>query len=146
MSDHPRRERRRVLLAIAIGAAVGTVARDQVIRATGGSRIAWGLITVNAVGSAILAVLVTLVAEGRLSVRTADATSRPLLGIGFCGGLTTFSTCMVDAVTLVDHNETATAALNLAAQVASGLAVALIAIVVTRAACARPGADSGSAP
>jgi CrcB protein len=135
-----------VLLAIAIGAAVGTVARDQVIQAWGDHRIAWGVVAVNGVGTAILAILVTLVAEGRLSVRAADATVRPLLGIGFCGGLTTFSTCMIDAVVLVDGGSAGTAALNLGVELASGLATALVAIVVTRAVCARPVAHDSQAP
>ena len=76
-------------LLIAGGAAVGAVARKLVSEVTPSP---WGTLVVNVVGSGVLGAL-------------AASPSRPkqmlVLGVGFCGALTTFSTFSVDMVQLV---------------------------------------------
>lgn len=73
------------VLLIALGAALGAPARLLVSRAIAGVR---GTLVVNVLGSLLL---------GVLAGRTAGA-SYALLGIGFCGAFTTYSTFAVEAV------------------------------------------------
>lgn len=73
------------LVAIIIGAAFGAPLRYLVDRAVtdraGGAQFAWGLLTVNVIGSLIAGVVLA----------TTTGTLRMLLIVGFCGAFTTFS-------------------------------------------------------
>lgn len=73
------------IIAIIIGAAIGAPLRylvdSGVTHRVGSSPIAWGLLTVNIVGSAIAGVVLA----------TTDGNLRLLLTVGFCGAFTTFS-------------------------------------------------------
>jgi CrcB protein len=71
-------------LLVALGAAAGAVARLLVSRALPGPR---GTLAVNGVGSLLLGL-----------VAGAAPTSYALVGVGFCGALTTFSTYALEAV------------------------------------------------
>jgi len=66
---------------------------------------------------------------------------RPLIGIGFCGGLTTFSTWMVDTTQLIDRHHTATAILYVVATLVAGFAALYAGVLATRT-LAREGARS----
>ncbi|CNJ97184.1 camphor resistance protein CrcB [Mycobacterium tuberculosis] len=57
---------------------------------------------------------------------------RPLLGTGFCGGLTTFSTMQVETVRMVEHGHWALAVSYTAASIAAGLLVVHLATVLVR--------------
>lgn len=57
---------------------------------------------------------------------------RPLLGTGFCGALTTFSSVTVTSDQLVVGGNTATGVLYLAASMTSGLACAAFGLVLGR--------------
>ncbi len=79
---------------VAIGAAVGAPLRyliDQAVRARIGTEFPWGTLAANVVGSFVLGLLV---ATGP------SAGALALIGTGFCGGLTTFSTLRWDALSL----------------------------------------------
>jgi len=94
------------VLAIAIGGAVGATVRWAVLEAfPNKGPFPWGALTVNIAGSLLLG---ALVAEEwhppRLRLLLHDACA-----IGFCGGLTTFSTYAVDVVGLLDSDHLATA-------------------------------------
>ncbi|NLJ52580.1 MAG: fluoride efflux transporter CrcB [Intrasporangiaceae bacterium] len=88
------------LLLIALAGGVGAATRfvlDGVINArwsAGGLRP--GIVVINVVGSFLLGLLVGLAARG--SGLSTDTVA--VLGLGFCGGLTTFSTASLEPVHL----------------------------------------------
>ncbi len=59
--------------------------------------------------------------SGSSARRVADPAGRGLLGAGFCGGLTTFSTLQLELYDLLDAGEPALAATYAAVSVAAGL-------------------------
>lgn len=81
------------LLAVALGGALGAVSRyavsGWVSRLTRESPFPYGTLTVNLVGAFLLGLLMGIGSEGRWLLPPAV---RVLLGVGFLGGLTTFST------------------------------------------------------
>jgi len=106
---------------VAAGAA-GAVARYLVTRAVQlrtRSDIPWGTVVVNVTGAFLLG-LVT----GAGIYHGLTETPRIVLGVGFCGAYTTFSTLAVETVRLVEAGKVADAARNLAGSVAVGLVAA----------------------
>jgi CrcB protein len=75
-------------LLVALGAAVGAPLR-HVTGQLLDCRLPWGTLAVNLVGSAFL---------GSLLGAAVDGYAMALLGTGFCGGLTTYSTFAVQSV------------------------------------------------
>jgi CrcB protein len=89
-----------VILLLALAGGLGAAARfalDGAVRARWPSEFPWGILLVNLLGSFLLGVLTGLVLDG------ADDAWRLVLGVGFCGGFTTFSTAMVDSVRLAQR-------------------------------------------
>ena len=83
---------------IAMGGVLGAAIRWAVLTtATVGGRMPWPVLGVNVVGSAVLGVL--LAEEWNHPRRR--LWFHDIGGIGFCGGLTTFSTFSVEIVDLV---------------------------------------------
>ncbi len=115
---------RRELLAVFAGGAAGAVARalaGEVLPHEPGSW-PWATFAVNVAGAFLLGWLVTRLQE-RLPP---SAYRRPLLGTGFCGALTTFSTFQVELLGMLDADHAALALAYAAASIAAGcLAVAL---------------------
>jgi fluoride exporter len=101
--------------AVIAGGAVGTLARAGLAEALPVHPGAWPWATfaANIAGSLILGWVVI-----------AKARWRPLVGTGFCGALTTFSTFQVQLVELGDDGHVPLAALYLAVSVIVGLAAA----------------------
>jgi CrcB protein len=101
--------------AVIAGGALGTLARAGLAEAIPVHPGAWPWATfvANVLGSLILGWVV--VARERW---------RPLVGTGFCGALTTFSTFQVQLVELGDDGHVPLAALYLAVSVLVGLAAA----------------------
>lgn len=130
-----RRDRPRgswaIVGALACGGAVGAVARDAVSLAlpAGRGQFPWGTFAINVTGSFALGLLLILLVDrfprGRLG--------RPVLGTGFLGAYTTFSTFMVDAVQLVHDGEPATAAAYVALSLVAGLVAVWLGITAGRA-------------
>lgn len=91
---------RRELAAIFAGGATGAVARvwlgihfTQTVTSW-----PWTIFAINITGSFALGYIAT-----RLQERLPQSTyRRPMLGTGFCGAYTTFSTMQVEAVKLID--------------------------------------------
>jgi CrcB protein len=120
----------RALAAIFAGGAAGAVAPAALVRATVHDPGSWPWVTfaVNLAGTFILGLVVTRLQE-RLPL---SAYKRPLLGTGFCGALTTFSTMQLELVQLADAGRTGLAVAYGAASVAGGFAAVLLATQLTR--------------
>jgi CrcB protein len=106
------------LLVIA-GALVGAPARllaDRIAARWRGHGSVLGTLTVNVVGSAVLGVL--------LGLRDISPAVLALVGTGFCGTLTTFSTLGYDVVRLVEERLVLRALAYLAGTLVLGLGAA----------------------
>ena len=75
--------------------------------------------TVNLVGSAVIGLLAALVATGRLHLSTE---ARTFVFVGILGGFTTFSSFMLDTLTLGHGGDQALAFWNVTLQTTVGLA------------------------
>jgi len=117
------------VLLVALGAAVGAPVRFAVERRLA-SAYPWGTFAVNLVGSAILGALLGLLhAEGQ-----ATSWVLTLVGVGFCGSLTTFGGYAAQVLDFVVAPRSARPAVRLghaleyaAASVLACVAVALVA-------------------
>jgi CrcB protein len=128
----PARRRHPVGLhaAVIAGGILGALARAGLDRAlpVTGHGWPWSTFVVNLAGTILLGYFVT-----RLHERLPPSTfPRPLLGTGFCGALTTFSTLQVELIQLARHGHAALAAGYLAASVGGGLLLVYVATVAVR--------------
>ena len=99
-----------VFLLVALAGGVGAIARfvlDGVIRARAGTRLPWGTIAINVSGSLVLGIVTGLAASAALPPEAAI-----IVGTGFLGGYTTFSTASFETVTLVRDRRHLLAAAN----------------------------------
>jgi CrcB protein len=113
------------LLLVALGAAVGAPLRyfvDRFVQARHDSLFPWGTLTVNVVGSFVLGLLVASVSGRWLA----------LLGTGFCGALTTYSTFGYETVRLVQERARLYALVNVVVNVVAGLGAAVLGALVGR--------------
>ena len=122
---------RRELAAIVAGGATGALLRVWLGEELSAGATAWPWTTfiVNVTGSFALAYFAT-----RLQERLPQSTYRhPLLGTGFCGAYTTFSTMQVEILKMLDRHDYAMAAGYASASVAAGyLAIWLATALVRR--------------
>ena len=122
---------RRELASIFAGGAVGALLRVWLGENFAGSASAWPWVTftINVTGSFALAYFAT-----RLQERLPQSTYRhPLLGTGFCGAYTTFSTMQVEILKMLDHDRYGLAAGYAVASVTAGyLAIWLATAIVRR--------------
>ena len=108
-----------MLVAVTLGGAAGALARWAAAEAIphDAGRFPWATLLTNVVGCFLIGVLLVVVVE-RLPHRRLV---RPLLGTGFLGGFTTFSTYALDTRTLVAADRVALAAAYLLGTLALGL-------------------------
>jgi CrcB protein len=115
-------------VAIALGGAAGAGIRWGVGAIMGhGTGFPWATFAVNVAGCLLLGVLLAEEWRHRFRWLLHDGG-----GIGFCGGLTTFSTFAVEVADLVDRGRPLLAAGYLGASLGAGLAAYLAAGVVLR--------------
>ncbi|MDQ2748676.1 MAG: CrcB family protein [Actinomycetota bacterium] len=134
-----RRSRRRprlrgdVLLAVFVGGCLGGWARYGITSswATRADQFPWATLSVNVGGAFILTLVIIATAE-----IVSSRYVRPLLGTGFCGALTTFSSIAVTTDLLFAHHHPRTAIVYLTASITAGLAAASFGLVLGRAVAA----------
>jgi len=113
-------------LLVVVGALVGAPLRlvaDRVAARRRGRGSVVGTLTVNVLGSAVLGAL--------LGLHDVDPAVVALVGTGFCGTLTTFSTFGYDIVRLVEERLVGRALAYLAGSLLLGIGAAAAAYVVT---------------
>ncbi len=103
-------------LLVVLGAAVGAPLRYLADRHLN-ARFPWGTVAVNVAGSAIL---------GGLVAAAPSAAITALVGTGFCGALTTFSTFGHQVFRLVEQRAFRLAAANVVGSVTAGVAAAIL--------------------
>jgi CrcB protein len=122
----------REVAAVFVGGAIGTLLRAALSHAWphGPRSWPWPTFIVNIVAAVLLGYFVTRLQE-RLPL---SAYRRPLLGTGFCGALTTFSTMQLELLRMLDGSHVGLAAGYAAGSVVAGfLAVAVATNLVRRA-------------
>ncbi len=124
------RERWDVLLVIAAGGAVGSLARwgtSSLVPHDAG-HFAWSTWIVNVVGALLIGVLMVLVIEFGAGRRYL----RPFVGVGILGGFTTFSTYMLDTRDLIAHDRPLLALGYVGSTLLVGLIAVYLGILGTR--------------
>jgi CrcB protein len=107
-------------IAVALGGAVGSVARHAVnltFARLGEGATPYATATVNITGSLVIGVLAGLAAAGRLHMAPHV---RAFVFVGILGGFTTFSSLMLDTLTLTHGPERGLAIANVLAQLVLG--------------------------
>jgi fluoride exporter len=129
----PRRGRRPqaiIVVSLAFGGALGAMARYAISLGlpTESGRFPWGTFVINVSGSLVLGFLLIMLIEqfprGRLV--------RPVIGTGFIGAYTTFSTFTVESVNLVRAGDPETALAYIGASLVVGLLAVFTGMVAAR--------------
>jgi CrcB protein len=121
----------RVLVAVALGGALGAPARYEVAQRIHVAKdtFPWPTFWTNITGAFLLGLFLTLVIA-RFPSRPYP---RPFFAIGFLGAYTTFSTMAVEAVTLITDGRAGLGIGYACLSVVAGLAVAYTGIIAGRA-------------
>lgn len=99
-----------MVLWVSLAGSAGAVARfvlDGMIRSRRSSEFPWATVAVNMIGSLLLGIL-----AGLVLFHGAPASVQVIVGIGFCGGYTTFSTASFETVRLIQRQRYRAAAAN----------------------------------
>jgi fluoride exporter len=122
---------RRELAAVFCGGFLGAVARAELAEAlpARAGTWPWATFAVNVAGAFLLGWAVTRLQE-RLPL---SAYRRPLIGTGFCGALTTFSTVQLELLRMLDRRDVGLALGYAAASVAAGMLAVAAATNLVRA-------------
>ena len=118
------------LLAIALGGAIGSVARyllSTFVLRVSGTLFPLGTFVVNVLGCLVFCVIAVAAAQ-RVHL---SPTVRLFLLTGILGGFTTFSSYAFESVVLVRDGQFAWAAINVVGQVVAGLVGLWVGYVVT---------------
>ncbi|HET6709695.1 fluoride efflux transporter CrcB [Amycolatopsis sp.] len=119
------------LVLVALGGAAGSILRyltDRKVQQWRDSPFPFGTLTVNIAGSFVLGFL-----SGWLLHGAEPSSVRALVGVGFCGGLTTFSTFGYETVRLFLAKTRRYAVLNVLVTVVAGLASGALGLLLATA-------------
>ena len=111
-------------LWVVLGAAVGAPLRyltDRAVQSAHGTSFPWGTVTVNLVASLVL---------GIVTGASLGSTVSAVVGTGFCGGLSTWSTLGYETVRLAEAGERTHAVLDVVIQTFAGLGAAALGLVI----------------
>lgn len=111
-----------VLFGLAAAGAAGAPCRyllDGLVQDHTEAAFPWGTFVVNVSGSLLLGLIV-----GAALYHGLPDTPKVVLGTGFCGAYTTFSTFTFETVRLIEEGAVADAFLNAAASLVAGTAAA----------------------
>ncbi|MEU4622569.1 CrcB family protein [Actinoplanes sp. NPDC023801] len=115
-------------LLVALGAAIGAPLRyltDRYLQARFGTAVPWGTLTVNVAGSFVLGLVLGLpVSAGTIA----------LVGTGFCGALTTYSTFSWEILALARRREILAAGGYALLSITAGMGAAVIGGALARTA------------
>ena len=104
------------VVLVGVAGLLGVLARYGISSAFHGDALPWATVAINVVGSLLLGLLV--------SSHTFSEDVRTVLGVGFLGGFTTFSTFTVQAVLDVEAGEPGRALTYVGASLVLGFAAA----------------------
>ncbi|MCW2525346.1 MAG: CrcB protein [Pseudonocardiales bacterium] len=110
------------VLMVAIGAAIGAPARyvtDQALRTRYPTRFPLGTLIVNVIASFVLGVVVGLGSH-------LDNSASSLLGAGFCGALSTYSTFSYETMRLGENGAGRLAVGNVTVSLVTGIGAAAL--------------------
>ncbi|WP_372668051.1 fluoride efflux transporter CrcB [Amycolatopsis kentuckyensis] len=119
------------VVLVAVGGAAGSILRyltDRRVQSWRDSPFPFGTLTVNIIGSFILGFL-----SGWLLHGAEPSSVRALVAVGFCGGLTTFSTFGYETVRLFLEKTRLYAVLNVLVTVVAGLASGALGLLLATA-------------
>ena len=122
-----------LLLAIAVGGALGSLARhflSSSIYGVTGSAFPWGILVVNVLGGFLMGLIVEL---GALKLSYSPE-MRAFMTTGILGGFTTFSAFSLDAVLLWERGEVLSAAIYVILSVALSIGALAVGLMIMRAA------------
>jgi fluoride exporter len=116
------------LVAVGAGGAVGALGRVGLAQAwpSAVGSWPWATFAVNVLGAFVLGCLMTALRHGPLSIP-----GYRLLGTGFCGALTTFSTVQIQLLQMLDGARYGLAIGDVSASVLGGYAAVSIAMKLT---------------
>lgn len=107
-------------LVVAVGGVAGASSRWLVQTATGDHAFPWALLGVNVVGAFVLGLVAFRATHGRREML------RLGVGVGFCGGLTTFSSFAVTIAELLRDERAATATSFVVASFVGAIAAVIV--------------------
>ncbi|MGW3867488.1 fluoride efflux transporter CrcB [Streptomyces sp. NPDC005047] len=112
------------------GAAVGAPLRyltDLSVQKRHDTVFPWGTLAVNVAGCLILGLL-----AGAVTYDAASNSLQLLVGTGFCGALTTYSTFSYETMRLAESGARFFAAANIVASIVAGLGAAFLGVTVAQ--------------
>jgi fluoride exporter len=115
------------VLLVALGAAIGAPLRyltDRAVQTRHDSVFPWGTLTVNVAGSLVLGLLAGLPASAPVTA---------VVGTGFCGALTTYSTFSYETFRLAQTGARLYAAMNVIVSIVAGFGAASVGLVIAQA-------------
>jgi fluoride exporter len=121
-----------LILAVAIGGAIGSVTRYLVGIGSAklfGVGFPWGTLIINVTGSFLIGAFVGLFA----TKWDLPQVARVFLTVGICGGYTTFSTFSLDAWYLIERGQTAASTAYMLGSVVLSVAALVAALHLIRA-------------